>query len=136
MLPDGRALDDMEPQDVPRELAAMFDHLANVFRKGDPSAAEREALAQLMARSAEQMRNWARFGRWPRSKSDDERMTVDAARWRALIGSARIRIIGTARLGTREGHVSVELWGRYPDADPDRHVRAVQTLTSYADGLR
>lgn len=69
--------------------------------------------------------------------------TRDAARWRALVGSARVRVIGSAGLRTNidpygnpwdgYAHIGLELWTKHaPDAinePPD----AVEWLTKYAD---
>lgn len=61
-------------------------------------------------------------------------LDADAARWRALLGCERIRVIGSARLGQPDGHIGLELWGTYPDAGPQDSGRAA--LTTFADGLR
>jgi hypothetical protein len=66
-------------------------------------------------------------------------LKTDAARWRALLASERIRIIGSARLGAPDGHLSLELWGEHRSViavDPRVEERARQALTDYADGLR
>lgn len=65
---------------------------------------------------------------------------LDAARWRALIGSARIRPIGAAgcdqssphfQLGL--AHVGVELWTRYGDGIECDNALGVRWLKTYAD---
>jgi hypothetical protein len=61
----------------------------------------------------------------------------DAARWRALLASERIRLIGTGRLGTREGHIALEAWGRYSGGvNPEHQAEAREALSEFADGLR
>lgn len=70
---------------------------------------------------------------------DDKR---DAERWRALIGSARIRVMGSA--GFKEGgiprddndgylHMGVEFWSKH--SEPSNEI-SITTLVNYADFLR
>lgn len=55
---------------------------------------------------------------------------TDAAKWRALMACARIRVLGTSlSLDTHYGHIGLELWTRYPfppgtDDDFDREQMA------------
>jgi hypothetical protein len=66
MLPDGRALDDAEPQDIARAVAALMDRLAEDIGSGEQSTeAQREERTLLLGRAAALMRQWATFGTWP-----------------------------------------------------------------------
>ena len=53
----------------------------------------------------------------PVAQTDAERDVQDAARWRALLGTARIRPLGSAGLKTPENrnyaHLGLELWTTY-----------------------
>lgn len=70
---------------------------------------------------------------------DDAR---DAARWRALLSSGRIRVLGTAGFDSRqrpqrdakELHFGMEVWSRFPR--PVDNERGIHILTEYADALR
>lgn len=69
---------------------------------------------------------------------------VDARRWRALIGSARVRVLGSAGLMNPDGsdpngnpwngraHIGLELWTRH-EAAPNEPTNAVEWVTKYAD---
>lgn len=68
----------------------------------------------------------------PAEPPDDSR---DAERWRALIGCARVRLLGSAGLGEQVGttgyaHVGVELWTHHEAAS---HPEAIERLTQFAD---
>ena len=69
MFPDGRPLDDMEQQDVPRTIAEVFDRLAAMFENGGPTEAERDELAIEIRRAAALQRLWAQYGKWPKPTS-------------------------------------------------------------------
>ncbi len=60
----------------------------------------------------------------------------DAARWRAFIGSARIRMLGSAGLnGDRDGyaHLGLEIWTKHPgDCTADNKL-AREWLIKYTD---
>jgi len=73
-----------------------------------------------------------------RRATDDEiaELKRDAERWRALVSSQRIRVIGSARLGTPDGLLSVEMWGGHAPVDEREQEYGVRRLTEYADGLR
>lgn len=71
----------------------------------------------------------------------DAQTEKDAARWRALINSPRLRIMGTAGFD-KEGkpaasmdsgymHFGLEVWSRHSDETTNGYARAV--LTNYAD---
>ena len=67
MTPDGRALDDVEPQDLARGFNELFDKVADFLERGGPHTAEdRETLVGQMRQSAAQCRVWAEFGKWPK----------------------------------------------------------------------
>lgn len=59
---------------------------------------------------------------------------TDALRWRKLMACQRIRIMGTAKEGTPQGHMGLEIWGEYPTekmAVVDNRSR----LTAFVDAL-
>jgi hypothetical protein len=67
-------------------------------------------------------------------------MERDAAKWRALIGSARIRPIGCAGLlpgsgpDSVYGHLGLELWTRHAHVPNDtEHQRGVEWLELYVE---
>ena len=69
-----------------------------------------------------------------------ERYREDAERWQAVIGCARVRVLGSAGLDPnstyyREGyaHIGVELWTQHP---APREEWARQELTKFADVAR
>ncbi|HCT2271383.1 TPA: hypothetical protein ACGARS_005014 [Klebsiella pneumoniae] len=67
----------------------------------------------------------------------------DAKRWRALLGSARIRIIGsagfdaTAHPGENPDyrHFGMEIWTHYPNWLHEKNEYGIDTLTQYADAM-
>lgn len=67
---------------------------------------------------------------------------ADAKRWRALVNSGRLRLLGrTSFEPDNWAHFGMEFWDRYPDQSDgptnqhESHKRAVDTLTEYADLL-
>ena len=64
-------------------------------------------------------------------------LAADAERWRALMGSARLSILGTAGSG-HTMHIGLEIWGRYPikQRNPAASDEARKLLTKYADDRR
>jgi hypothetical protein len=75
-----------------------------------------------------------------RSKQD----RIDAERWRALMASARLRMLGTAGFKSEDPndkyrHMGLELWTQY-GGNPADHVagnaEACAKLTAYADVMR
>ena len=68
----------------------------------------------------------------------------DAKRWRALLGSARIRILGsagfdaTAHPGENPDyrHFGMEIWTHYPNWLHEKNEYGIDTLTQYADACR
>jgi hypothetical protein len=64
MFPDGRALDDAEPQDAARELARLFQTLALHIANGGPTEDDRDAVVEELTHVSALMRVWAEFGRW------------------------------------------------------------------------
>ena len=65
MTPDGRALDDAEPQDMARGYNEIFEKLADLIERGGPTPEERDELVRVLRQSASQCRVWAEFGKWP-----------------------------------------------------------------------
>ncbi|VUS72930.1 hypothetical protein SB6422_05803 [Klebsiella huaxiensis] len=67
----------------------------------------------------------------------------DAKRWRALLGSARIRILGsagfdaTAHPGENPDyrHFGMEIWTHYPNWLHEKNEYGIDTLTQYADAM-
>lgn len=43
------------------------------------------------------------------------RLREDAAKWRALASCARMRVIGSAGIGTEFAHIGVEFWANHPE---------------------
>lgn len=68
-------------------------------------------------------------------------LAEDAARWRALLNTARIRLLGAANLERDPRnwvHVGLELWSTYPgytEQDYDRRPRAVEALVALTDDV-
>ena len=60
----------------------------------------------------------------------------DAARWRAMLASQRVRVLGTAHLGEPYAHIGLELWGQYPGVIPSMQDANRSAVIAYADGLR
>lgn len=61
-----------------------------------------------------------------------------AARWRALMGIARMRIMGSAgKLGVRGEyqHLGLELWTIYPGVTPEDSAESRKQLTAVVDSL-
>lgn len=77
-------------------------------------------------------------------EDDPEQLKVDAARWRALISSARIRALGSAglyadtRYKKHQGfaHLGLELWTEHTDVLAAERETGVLWLTAYADIMR
>lgn len=61
----------------------------------------------------------------------------DATRWRKFINAARIRILGSARLGQPSGHMGLEIWGQFPAADlkPGDVAASREEVTTLVDGF-
>ena len=67
----------------------------------------------------------------------------DAKRWRALLGSARIRILGsagfdaTAHPGENPDyrHFGMEIWTHHPDWPHEKNEYGINTLIQYADAM-
>jgi hypothetical protein len=63
----------------------------------------------------------------------------DAERWRALINSGRVRVLGSARLGkdSRDQHIGLELWESYPwhKLNTEAHQKSQEALTLYVDTI-
>lgn len=67
----------------------------------------------------------------------------DAKRWRALLGSARIRIIGSAGFDATAypgenpdyRHFGMEIWTHYPNWLHEKNEYGIDTLTQYADAM-
>jgi hypothetical protein len=91
---------------------------------------------QLAACAPDQRELWNRHIEAVRAGIDALKFRTDAVRWRSLLESQRIRVIGTAKLGTPEGHITLDFWGRHPDVDADVQASAVRRLIEYVDGLR
>lgn len=76
-----------------------------------------------------------------RATAEAERLREDAERWRALLGSARLRPLGWAGFdadspGHAEGyrHFGMEFWTQHEASGAN--ARSVQLLTDYADTAR
>jgi hypothetical protein len=71
--------------------------------------------------------------------SPAEQDALDAARWRALLASPRLRILGTAGFGHKDNyrHFGLEAWSEFSAQDGAtvswRNADAIQVLTEYAD---
>lgn len=70
--------------------------------------------------------------------ADNVSLATDAARWRAFIGSARLRMLGSAGLfDDQDGyaHVGLEAWTKHEpfDGADKEHATAVDWLTRYTD---
>lgn len=94
---------------------------------------------------------------WPEPKDGEPRLHIkekpaqvvpddvqrDAKRWRALLGSARIRILGsagfdaTAHPGENPDyrHFGMEIWTHYPNWLHEKNEYGIDTLTQYADAM-
>ncbi len=62
----------------------------------------------------------------------------DAKRWRALMNSGRIRILGSSGLGNDDyQHFGVELWDKYPDRDglKAQNEYGKEVFTKYVDTI-
>lgn len=71
-----------------------------------------------------------------------EREALDAARWKALLSSPRIRILGTAGFdpATRMSHpdyrhFGMEIWSRFSDWPQEKNAYGREVLTQYADSI-
>lgn len=95
--------------------------------------------------------------KWPAPKDGEPRLHIkeqpapvvpddvqrDAKRWRALLGSARIRILGsagfdaTAHPGENPDyrHFGMEIWTHYPNWLHEKNEYGIDTLTQYADAM-
>ncbi len=63
-----------------------------------------------------------------------KKYSQDAKRWRALLSSQRIRIMGSAGIGSSKyQHVGLEIWSAFLDAPPDESEHGQTVLTEYAD---
>lgn len=74
---------------------------------------------------------------------DEGTLALDAARWRAVLGSAYLRPLGSAGLCSpmpnNYAHIGLELWTKYDAAGEDlslENMRAASWLTKYADVAR
>jgi hypothetical protein len=98
---------------VHREAAGKYNEAVKTLES------EREANARL-TQELEQARPTTR-GSPARAGNVDEDTMQDAANWRALLGSARIRSLGSAGLTTplpnNYGHMGLELWTTYQMPD-------------------
>ena len=83
-------------------------------------------------------------------KAEQEALERDAAHWRALFASGRLRWLGSAGFDHHEDgsvevrqpeegwlHFGLEVWSKYPDfpAEEPNHLRAQKVLEVYADNL-
>ena len=72
-----------------------------------------------------------------------EGVLLGAKRWRALLGSARIQILGSAGFDAvvHPGenpdyrHFGMEIWTHYPDWPHEKNEYGINTLTQYADAM-
>lgn len=107
---DWACLDSCEPLEgvVYESLGNDETRVVAAFSAGDAGCMKAEALANLL-NSLEQ----------------------DALRWRALIGCARIRVVGSAGFGYPAQHGKESYTGRDPDPTGYRHV-GIEIWTRYA----
>jgi hypothetical protein len=54
----------LDPRDIARELASIFERLGNIIAKGGPDEEHREEVVSLLARASSTMRAWAELGAW------------------------------------------------------------------------
>lgn len=62
----------------------------------------------------------------------------DAKRWRALLNSQRLRILGSSGLGSDDyQHFGVELWSKYPECDglKEKNDHGKEVFTKYVDTI-
>lgn len=83
-----------------------------------------------------------REGGWTDAADTFAALLADAERWRALMNSGRIRIMGSGGMkdgdDPRVAHVGLELWAWFP---PDTDIAAInvygqQRLTKYVDEVQ
>lgn len=86
--------------------------------------ARAEAAEQECAQLAEHLRE-------AREAAADDR--EDAARWRALLASQRIRVLGYAQKGTAHMHLGLEVWVTHPGDFAGANRSGAEVLTAYAD---
>ena len=67
---------------------------------------------------------------------------TDAKKWRALIGSGRIRVLGCAGLTSDQpsfqlpyAHLCMEIWNAYPGAAPEETERSRRLVEAYVAKL-
>lgn len=64
---------------------------------------------------------------------------LDSERWEALMDCERFRVMGSARIGTDDPHIGLEIWAKYPaDHMVDggaNHIASRQALTEFVDGI-
>lgn len=65
-----------------------------------------------------------------------DQLREDAARWRAFIGSHRVRVLGTADDKNGYRHIGVELWSKYSGCDFDESGPDRNAVTAFADAQR
>jgi hypothetical protein len=64
-------------------------------------------------------------------------LETDAMRWRKLLGAARVRVTGWARIGQPDGHMELALWGQHPLDAAERLVSDAgkEEVTRLVDGF-
>lgn len=67
---------------------------------------------------------------------EHQELIRDALRFRALMSCARIRVLGTGRLGQYDQHMGLELWCKYiPNPHQHEHEEAKKTLLKFVDAI-
>lgn len=65
-----------------------------------------------------------------------QELRKDAERWRALLDSQRIRVLGSAGLGSKDyQHFGAEFWSTFPDVPEGESDYGKHVLTTYVDSI-
>lgn len=121
--------------DVPGKLRAAMLQAGNCRENGNSSTNNFREIAETSTGTAITPAA-------PDKKLTDD-VQRDAKRWRALLGSARIRILGsagfdaTAHPGENPDyrHFGMEIWTHYPNWLHEKNEYGIDTLTQYADAM-
>lgn len=115
-----------------KEILRLVEVVPVECKPVEPPAAQPTHTAQMRCRKCGEKADIAIYdsGPVPHEPPDVQR---DAERWRALIGCARVRLLGSAGLtdpNSNYAHIGVELWNRHPEPS---HPDAIERLTQFAD---